>query len=161
MTKPGLPSAFCCVEPLPAWPHFRIPTPTPSPCPAPLTEGEHELSSWMPMVPLGRIIPNPYFAFFCLKRYAGRKKIPNKAATQSRVSSKRTRERDRAHSQMLGFLLIQPVTSSMGRGTNGNQQPRCQNPGRKSCCHHGDQSSGNSPILHTRDDRGEQIIFRH
>lgn len=131
MTKPGLPSASRCVEPLPAWPHFRIPIPTPSPCPAPLTEGEHELSSWMPMVPLASYYPKSLLCFFLFKTLTLAEKIPNKAATQSRVSSKRTREQNRAHSQMLGFLLIQPVTSSMGRGTNGNQQPRCQTPGRK------------------------------
>lgn len=66
--------------PAPARPHFGIATPTASPCPAPRSEGECELSSWIPTVPLD-IIPNPYLAFFCLKPYAGRK-FPNKAATQ-------------------------------------------------------------------------------
>lgn len=65
---------------------------------------------------------------------------------------------------MLGFLLIQPVTSSVGRGTKGKQQPRCQTLGRKRATRAVPRAIGavGTASSCTRGmTGGEQIIFRH
>lgn len=145
-TKPGIPSGTspCLVT---VWNSH----PSASPCPAPLTEGERELSSWMPTVPLD-VIPNPYFAFFSyffvffcgflvLFKTLGWRKNP-KQSSDTRVGSavkEQGKGTGRAHSQMLGFLLTQPLS----RGTNGNRQPN--RAGQRQPRWH--RSSDNSPAL--------------
>lgn len=94
---------------------------------------------------------------FLFKTLRWQKNPKQSSDTRGEVSSKRTGERGRSCTSTNAgrFLLMQPLS----RGINGNQQPNSgQDRESHCCCHHGDQSSGNSPALHTGGSRSSSAM---